>query len=402
MIWKVLKSNIKIPQLSAAFIGVLCGITLLMGAVLFYVDVKDIFTDREGFWKDEYVVINKSIHLSDSYHQIRGERGNKNVFSTEEIEEIKSKDYVIDVAPFIASTFSVSVHTDRQSAMPGFYSDLFFEAIPDEYIDVAYDDWHWEEGMTFIPIILPRTYLNLYNFGFAQSQNLPQLSEDGIGVLNLNVTVRGNNNRENFTSRIVGFSDRINTFLVPKPFLTWANKNFGSEESPNPGRLIVITNDPSNEEMLKFFQDNQYRVDSNILSNAKALMFLRIISAIVLTIGIIIIALAFWLMIVSLLLLLERNHDNIAKLGMLGYLNREISKPYIILIITLLLSTFVVAIIPLSVFRNSYHNIIVSFGYEVSPDSVFLILLPTLLFVFALSAYLIFYVKKQVKSIMLS
>ena len=400
MIWKVLKTNIKVPQLTAAFIGVLCGLSLLMGAILFYVDVRGIFTDREGFWKDEYVVINKNVHLSDSYHQIREGDIQANVFSKEEIEALKSQDFVIEVAPFLASTFPVSVHTDRQSAMPGFYSDLFFEAIPDEYLDVNYEKWYWEEGMKFVPLILPRTYLNLYNFGFAQSQNLPQLSEDGIGILELKITVKGKNEREYFDSRIVGFSDRLNTFLVPMSFVEWGNKHFGTDEDPDPGRMIVITNDPSNQNMLDYFEERQYKVDTNLFSNTRALAFLKITSAIVLSIGVIIIALAFWLMIVSLLLLLERNHENISKLGMLGYMMKEIARPYTILIIAILLATYTVSFIPLIIFRSTYSDVISSIGYDITNQNLLIVVIPAFIVISALSTYLIFYMRRQIKKIL--
>ena len=60
-------------------------------------------------------------------------------------------------------------------------TQMFFESVPDAYIDVKSADWRFDERSDFLPIILPRNYLNLYNFGFAQSRNLPQLSEGVLG-----------------------------------------------------------------------------------------------------------------------------------------------------------------------------------------------------------------------------
>lgn len=402
MVWKVLRNNIKITQLSASFIGVLCGISLLTGAGIFYFDVKQVFEDREGFWKDEYIVINKSIHLSDSYYQVTDRMETSTTFSEDEIEEIRNQSFVNDVAAFTASTFSVRIFTDRDSPIPGFYSDMFFEAVPDKYIDVNYDEWEWQEGMKFIPTIIPRSYLNLYNFGFAQSQNLPQISEEGVGIISFNVIISGNNKRKEFETQIVGFSDRINTFLVPLSFIEWGNLNFGTNQNPEPGRLIIITTDPTNPDMMEFFEEKEYSVSKSLLSNTRALVFLRITTAIVLVIGLIIIALAFWLMIVSIILLLERNNENIAKLSLLGYTLKDIAKPYVRLVFLLLISTYALSFIPLIIIRNIYLPILKSIGYEAVSSDYMTIIILTFTFILLLCTYLVFYIRKMIRKVIIS
>lgn len=52
----------------------------------------------------------------------------------------------------------------------GFSTYLFFESVPDRFLDVDSQAWHYEPGSRDIPIVIPRNYLNLYNFGFARSQ----------------------------------------------------------------------------------------------------------------------------------------------------------------------------------------------------------------------------------------
>ncbi|MDD3687588.1 MAG: ABC transporter permease, partial [Bacteroidales bacterium] len=188
MIWKVLKNNIKPGQLAGTFLGVMLGLVILMGALSFYLDVKPIFDDKESFWKDEYIIINKKIELKDTYAQINDENAEKPLFSDEELADIKKQEFVKDVAEFSNCSFAISASTDKESAISGFYTDLFFEAVPDDFIDVNYDDWKWEENDQFVPAILPKVYLNLYNFGFAQSQNLPQVSEEGVGLIKFNIT----------------------------------------------------------------------------------------------------------------------------------------------------------------------------------------------------------------------
>lgn len=78
---------------------------------------------------------------------------------------------------------------------------MFFESVPDEYVDVNLDKWEFDENERVVPIIIPCNYLNLYNFGFAQSRSLPQLSEGVMGMVNLDIRITGAGHTENFKGK---------------------------------------------------------------------------------------------------------------------------------------------------------------------------------------------------------
>lgn len=367
MIWKVFKAEINVWQLAAAFFGAFIGLVIMLAAAGFYFDVKGIFNDNEGFWKEEYIIISKRITSDETVRQIGDKKHEKPAFSPKEIDELKKQKFVKDLTPFVNCSFGVAAYTDKDSPLAGFYTDLFFEAVPADYIDVNYHNWVWKEGDTFIPVILPKTYLNLYNFGFATSQNLPQVSEKSASMVKFNVVVQGNGQKEKFEARIVGFSDRINTLLVPKEFIEWGNVNFGSNSLPEPSRLIVVANDPSDAAMFRYFEEMNYDVNKSELSNSKALMFLRIIISLVVAVGLMITALAFWLLITSVMLLLQKNKENIIKLGLLGYHNKIIARPYLYLVFVLVVVINMLAFIPLFFIRSYYMGKILVLGYEASP-----------------------------------
>jgi hypothetical protein len=401
MIWKVLRNNIKPGQLAGTFLGVMLGLVILMGALSFYLDIKPIFDDKESFWKDEYIIINKKIELKDTYAQINDENTEKPLFSDEELADIKKQDFVKDVAEFSNCSFAISASSDKDSPISGFYTDLFFEAVPDDYIDVNYDDWKWEENDEFVPAILPKVYLNLYNFGFAQSQNLPQVSEEGVGLIKFNITIQGKGQRKKFETRIVGFSERINTILVPKSFVDWGNQNFGENPDPKPGRIIIIAKDPSSPDLFKYIEDHDYDLNKSELSNSKALAFLKITITIVLIIGLIIILLAFSLMVISIQLLLHRNNENIGKLSMLGYTLNEISLPYRLMVVALFAVTFAVSMIPLYFFRDFYTSNLILLGYENTTHIITNVILPGSGFIIIVVLAMVLMVKKSVKKIIL-
>ena len=48
-----------------------------------------------------------------------------------------------------------------------------FESIPSHWLDINPTAFKWKKGSDFIPIIVSKEFLNLWNFGFAKSQGLP-------------------------------------------------------------------------------------------------------------------------------------------------------------------------------------------------------------------------------------
>ena len=87
------------------------------------------------------------------------------------------------------SQFKVSAGLGMEQVGLKMSTDLFFESVPDAYVDVNSEQWYFDFEEPVVPIIIPRNYLNLYNFGFAQSRSLPQLSEGVMGLLNLEIRI---------------------------------------------------------------------------------------------------------------------------------------------------------------------------------------------------------------------
>ena len=399
MIWKVLKNNIKKVQIFGVFLGVLLGFLILTGALNFFLDVKPIFEDKSGFWKEEYIIINKKIFLSNTLTQMQSNKGYRTNFTDAEIDKIKAQKNVKDIAGFSACSFAIQAFAGESDFLPNFRTDLFFEAVPDKFVDVNSDDWHFNIDTNFVPIIIPKAYLNLYNFGFAQSQNLPQISEDALSAINLKLRIRGNSKTQNFNTRIVGFSERINTILVPKSFVDWANLEFGTNPSPTPGRLIIVTYDPTNKDFFDFLENQNYDVNKSEINNSKALSFLKIITSIIFIIGLIIIVMAFAIMLVSIQLLLQRNSENIKKLNILGFSLKEITKPYKIFVIILFSTIYIFSIIILFCLRQIYMSKISLFGYGVSDTNFLYVLGSTFILVGLIIILLIFIINNNTKSI---
>ena len=222
MVWKLLKQHISKAQLAGFFLANLCGTVIILLSVQFYQDVKPLFMGGDSFMSKDYIIVSKKVsalaHWWAGVPVFRKQKWTRCVPS----RLPKRWEYS---SP---ARFNVSAGMGLQGI--SFSTAMFFEAVPDAFLDVRPEEWKYEEGQEEIPIILPRNYLNLYNFGFAKSRSLPQLSEGMLGMVALDVRISGRGQVKLLKGRIVGFSNRLNTILVPESFIDWGNRLYGEDK----------------------------------------------------------------------------------------------------------------------------------------------------------------------------
>lgn len=323
MLRRLIRKNYNILQIFGASLGALAGFVLLLSAGQFYIEMDNIIKANKDLIDPEYIVINKQVSFLETFN-LRAA-----TFSSEEIEQIRQQQWAEKVEGFISNQFALSAYTESDR-FPDFYTDLFFESIPDQYLDVKDEDWNWDVGDPVIPIILPQEYLNLYNFGFAPSQGLPQISPRTVSLVGFTITIRGGGKAKEFRGKIIGFSNRVNSILVPYKFLTWANEKYGFHSEEKISRLVIITKDPTNPDIISFLENNGYETIKEKLKSSRLNIILKFIISFLGSVGFFIIFLAFMVFILSFQLMIARSADRIRKLKWIGYHYMEISKPYII------------------------------------------------------------------------
>lgn len=84
-------------------------------------------------------------------------------------------------------------------------TEMFFEAVPDSFVDAQASDWKYTAGEEEVPVILPRTYIALYNFGFAQSRNLPKVSDGLVGMIDMHIFINANGQHAQFKGKSTWF-----------------------------------------------------------------------------------------------------------------------------------------------------------------------------------------------------
>lgn len=392
LVWKLLRQHISIPQFVGFFFANLVGMTIIMLGIQFYTDTQAIYETEDSFMKADYIIVNKKISSMTTI------TGKSSAFMRPEVQDLESQEFVERLGMFTSSVFDVRA-SFRLDEKTSFATEMFFESVPDEFVDVKSDEWNYEQGSREVPIILPRNYLDLYNFGYAQSRNMPKLSEGILSAISLKIEISGGGMRDDYEGRIVGFSSRLNTILVPQVFMDWANEYYAGTKAKTPTRLIVEVNNPTDERITTYLQDNNYETDKDKLDASKQTFLLRIIVAIVMAVGLVISILAFYILMLSVYLLVEKNSTKLENLLLIGYSPSRVSMPYQLLTIGLNLLVLVIAFVVMMIVRNVYLEMFQSFFPNFETPSVMPALLTGAALFVVVSIFNVIAIKSKVMSI---
>lgn len=334
MIWKLLKKNVSIPQIVGYALANLVGLVIVLSAVRFYGDVSraiSVDTDTSdgsmAVMSPDYLVVSRPVSLFNTIS------GASSVFSDEDIEDIRLQPWCVDAGVFTSADFNVAASVQLGGQGVGTY--LFLESIPDKFMDIKPKGWKFDaqKGVAAeIPIVISKDYLALYNFGFAGSRGLPQLSESLISDVPIVLKLTGNGHSDYMRAKIVGFSSRLNTIAVPEEFMEWANSRYSAGSQHEPSRVIVKVNSPGNPAIDTYFTDKGYEVAGDRVNSGKASYFLTVVTSIVVSVGAVISLLAFFILMLSIYLLLQKSREKISYLLLLGYTPMQVSMGYFKLI----------------------------------------------------------------------
>lgn len=348
MLRKLQRKTLVYTQVIGYALTLFIGASIALTTIQLFLDVAPLLDQQSDVFKGTSAVISKNVSLFKTLDK------NRIYFTQEEMKELEGQSFVKAVSIFNNATFKVTAYTSDNGGIQPFYTELFFESIPDAYLDVAPDDWQWDSTAGFTPIIIPENYLNLYNFGFAESQGLPVLSKNTISQIGFHIRLKGNGQTAEYRGRIVGFSNKINSILVPDDFLRWANRTFGRGQASQTSRLLVELTNPADEHILQYFNSHDYDINKEKLEISKMLYFFRFAMLFVLFIAVVITLLSIAFVLLSMNLIVQKNKEMILNLYNIGYSARHIATFYQVVINTVSLIAILLAVAAGSTLRSYY------------------------------------------------
>ncbi len=356
-IWKLLRHNIAKGQIIGFVVANIVGLSVILIGIMFFCDSQHNNEEKDNFLLKDYLVISK---------KVEGIGFAPTSFSEKEIKSLSEEKWVKKIGRFSSSQFAVYGNIGMGGKSISSY--LFFESVPDEFFDIMPKEWDFSPEKKYVPIILCKDYLTLYNFGFAIPQGLPQVSEEIIGTIPITLRLTGEGmHSEYFDANVVGFSSRLNTIAVPQRFMDWANERYSNNEEKEASRLIIEVDRQLASGMNEYFTKHNIEVAGDKEQAGKLSTFLGVVSVVVTGNGIVISILAMFILVLSIFLLMQKSQEKLRNLMLLGYSPQYISRYYESMVVIINVSTTALSLIIMFVARSFWTDGLTAIGLGSSP-----------------------------------
>ena len=298
-----------------SYIGLGVGVLLLLSSIQMYHNINHLIRDKNTRKNGaDFISITKTITNENM--------GKDNRFTDAEINGLKTQSFIEDAAPLKANAFKVIAGAGD---MIPFSTDIFVEAINTNFIDTVPESFQWREGDAIVPVIFSTDFLEMYNV-FAPSWDLPQLSEKTAISLPIFLRCLGHKGERQYRAKIVAFSDRINSVLVPESFLEKQNKDLEEEANAKASRVFIKTKDANNPDLLSYLSQKEFHVNKDKTKFGRVKGVLQSVVSGLAGFGVLVILLALVLFSFYLQLMIAKSKDNLQLLLTLGYSPQWLSK----------------------------------------------------------------------------
>ena len=405
MLWKLQIKTFLPLQLIGYAITLCIGVIIILTTYNIYKDIQPLLKKETDVFGNNGVVISKEISdVSSVFGGLNSIKGN-NIdrssiyFTNEEISIFKKQSFVENISFFnTASGFNIYLYINEL----GIHTDIFFESIPDKYLGTINDNdlWKWDEKEKFIPIVIPKDYLKILNLGYAESRKssgIPLLSYNAVKWMKGEILIKSKIGKEKFTCQIVGFTEKVNSILVPNDFLIWANKNYGDGKKSKPNKLIVEFNNSDSPEIIKYLKENKYEINKRDIEFNKLINIFRVAFFLIFIIATVIISLSISFVLLSVNLIFQKNKTVLINLYNIGYNLQKISFLYKIIISGITFISISTALIISNVIREVYRqNLNTLFEINLDNNNIYIATLAiTILFILLINIF----IKKKINNI---
>ncbi|MCE3297227.1 MAG: hypothetical protein K0R65_2941 [Crocinitomicaceae bacterium] len=322
MLSKLLFRNQDKKQLIIAMIGSFLGMTFLIASIHYLIKVNE-FGEGADILGPNTIIVQKQVTTSSTLNLVKTD------FSVAEIEKLKKEKFILDVKPVISNNFDVLFAT-ADPLVPKFSSDVFIQTVDKDFLDVKSTEWHWKEGDTIVPIILPRDFLVMLNT-FMSASGIPQISDELAKDIKFKLRLSNENSeKEHIHARIIGFTNEVPSILVPESFMKYGNDKYGNL-TPQKITQLMISGTESEfgkvEEMLKE-KHLESKNSQMVVGRLKSIVGTLIL--VVLVISIIAVFVSCLVLIQYAQLLITKNAYEVRTLMRLGYAPQQLVNRFFI------------------------------------------------------------------------
>ncbi len=339
-------------------VGLVLGLSLVLVCLQLYLSIfKSLSTEIS---KAEYIILSKDISFGNTLLNSAA------VISPAEMDDLKKQPFVEDIGVFIPNHFKVMAYAGGGLQL---VTELFFESIPDEFVDNRPYNFRWEEGDEVLPIIVSEDFINLYNYGYALSNGFPQISKSTASLVPLEVKLQGSGKIVTMKAKIVGYSERVSSVLVPQSFMKWANTEIGNyKKKEQASRIIIKLNKEYSGGLESYLENKSLLINSEKLGLSKIGAIAKIVIDVLIIVGALFVVFSFMIVLTNFSLILSEAREDLVLLFQLGF---KISSLISHLFVYLLVFIIMVMMVSIGVFlyiNKSLASIFADRGIAVSSE----------------------------------
>ena len=128
----------------------LVGMAIVLTALQAYRDVLPVFDRPDSFMRGDYLVLSKQVGALQAIGLGSSD------FTAEELADLRAQPFVREAGAFTPADYRIKGTVGMGGVELSTY--LFFESVPDRFLDVGAENWDYKAGDRDIPIIIPRNY----------------------------------------------------------------------------------------------------------------------------------------------------------------------------------------------------------------------------------------------------
>ena len=181
--------------------------------------------------------------------------------------------------------------------------------------------------------------------------------------------------------------------------MKWSNRQFAPDAPEAPSRMIVEVDNPTDTRVTEFMESHGYDTADNNMDAEKTTYFLKLLVTIVMAVGILISVLSFYILMLSIYLLVEKNSTKLQNLLLIGYSPYRVSLPYQLLTIGLNLVVLLLACVALALARSYYMDMLLMLYPDMESGSMLYVVFLGMMIFLVISLFNILVITRKVKRI---
>lgn len=357
MIKRLIFQKVNKLQLAILTSGALIGFLFLLSVVHYFGEIRNLTNGEESLGANLVVAQKKVTKYSAMVE-------NSSLFTPADMETLTSHPSIKKVEPVINNQFYVSIAM-REEGLPFFSTDIFIQSVANDLLDIQLDAWHWDENSEIIPLIMPRDFMLMLN-QFANSYKIPQISEDIAQTLNFTLELRGKGQRKAMKARIVGFSNQMNSVLVPMSFMDYGNAEFAAQDSIPVSQLVIQLDEKNYSNFEAVMDDLNLEIKENELLVVKIQGMLYVVLGALLFVALIIVGLCGLMILQFSMLLISESAYEIQTLLRMGYHPRKLAGLFFSYFLKLFIILIGISIPLFLLIKMSVDTSMIQYGFMVS------------------------------------